>query len=144
MDRFKRIIDSGYAGFSTGDARQIVRDSAEVSQYVESKRAHFAYVQQLMNDKIIDEAMGRVLDKGEFSYDKENGFTYTRNASPKVRLNEQYPTQQVYRQVVPQQSYQYPPQRTSDVMSRLDAMEREMQALRAENQELRSRYGQLK
>ena len=135
MDRFKRIIDGGYAGFTSSDAREIVRNSAEVSQYVESKRAHLTYVQQLMNDKIIDEAMGRVRENGEFGYDEENGFTYTRTNQPKMRINEQYPARQVYQMV---------PQRTNDVMSRLDAMEREMQALRAENRELRSRYGQLK
>jgi hypothetical protein len=135
MDRFKRIIDSGFTGFTSSDAREIVRNSAEVSQYVEEKRAHLTYVQQLMNDKIIDEAMGRVRENGEFGYDEENGFTYTRTNQPKMRINEQYPAQQVY---------QMTPQRTNDVMSRLDAMEREMQALRAENRELRSRYGQLK
>ena len=54
MDRFRRIIEGGYQGFQTGDARQIIRDSAEVTHYIESKRGHLAYVQQLMNDKIID------------------------------------------------------------------------------------------
>ena len=31
MDRFRRIIEGGYQGFKTGDARQIIT-SAEVTQ----------------------------------------------------------------------------------------------------------------
>lgn len=73
MDKFKRIIEGDYSGFNSSDAKQIIRDSAEVSQYIESKRAHFTYVQQLMNDKIIDEAMGRVKAKGEFVIDRKEG-----------------------------------------------------------------------
>lgn len=132
MDKFRRIIEGGYSGFSTDAARSIIRDSAEVSQYVSNKLGHFAYVQQLMNDKIIDEAMGRVRSNGEFKYDGNDGFTYT--PRPRMRLNEQYPSQQV----------SAPRQSTNDVISRLDAMEREMQNLREENRILKSRYGMLK
>ena len=147
MDRFKRIIDGGYGGFNTDDAKQIIRDSAEVSQYIESKRSHFAYVQQLMNDKIIDEAMGRVKEKGDFVFDKEEGFSYRPNyqqlGRPRQMLQEEYPYQRVsqpnYQQPVYQTTY-----RQGDVMARLDAMEREMMALREENRELKSRYGRLK
>lgn len=138
MDKFRRIIESGYAGFATQDAQKVIRDSAEVSQYVESKRSHFAYVQQLMNDKIIDEAMGRVKEKGDFVYDREEGFSYRPNyqsyGRPKQIITEHYPTEPVY-----------PAQHTqTNVMARLDAMEREMMALREENRELKSRYGSLK
>lgn len=145
MDRFRRIIEGGYQGFQTGDARQIIRDSAEVTHYIESKRGHLAYVQQLMNDKIIDEAMGRVRDNGEFEYDGDGGFTYCpgayHNASyPRQIIAEEYPSQRI-RQYNPQAgNYQQP----NSVMARLEAMEREMASLRAENQELKTRYGQLK
>ena len=136
MDRFRRIIEGGYQGFQTGDARQIIRDSAEVTHYIESKRGHLAYVQQLMNDKIIDEAMGRVRDNGDFEYDGDGAFTYRpgayHNASyPRQIIAEEYPSQCVYQQ-------------PNSVMARLEAMEREMASLRAENQELKTRYGQLK
>lgn len=145
MDRFRRIIEGGYQGFQTGDARQIIRDSAEVTHYIESKRGHLAYVQQLMNDKIIDEAMGRVRDNGEFEYDGDGAFTYRpgvyQNTSyPRQIIAEEYPSQQI-RQYNPQAgNYQQP----NSVMARLEAMEREMASLRAENQELKTRYGQLK
>lgn len=145
MDRFRRIIEGGYQGFQTGDARQIIRDSAEVTHYIASKREHLAYVQQLMNDKIIDEAMGRVRDKGDFEYDGDGAFTYRpgvyHNTSyPRQIIAEEYPSQQI-RQYNPQTgNYQQP----DSVMARLDAMEREMANLRAENQELKTRYGQLK
>lgn len=140
MDKFKRIIEGGYSGFNTGDARQIIRDSAEVSQYVESKRAHFTYVQQLMNDKIIDEAMGRVKAKGDFVFDREEGvFSYRPNQiQTRQVLSEQYPTQPVY----PSYRQQQIPQ--DNVAARLDAMEQEMRALREENQALKSRYEMLK
>ena len=71
-ERFKRIIANGYNGYTTDDAKAILRNSAEVSLYVEEKREHLKYVQQLMNDKIIDEAMGRVKEKGRFEYDADN------------------------------------------------------------------------
>lgn len=150
MDRFKQIIDGGYQGFQTGDARQIIRDSAEVTQYVYQKRGHFAYVQQLMNDKIIDEAMGRVKGKGYFEYDGDGAFTYrpgvyhTTNYSRQI-LAEEYPSQPVYPE---QQNRQYNPQtgnyQPDSVMNRLEAMEREIANLRIENQELKTRYEQLK
>lgn len=145
MDRFRRIIEGGYQGFKTGDARQIIRDSAEVTHYIESKRGHLAYVQQLMNDKIIDEAMGRVKDNGEFEYDGDGGFAYRPGAYhntsyPRQIIAEEYPSQQI-RPYNPQTgNYQQP----NNVMARLEAMEREMANLRAENQELKTRYGQLK
>lgn len=151
MDRFRRIIEGGYQGFQTGDARQIIRDSAEVTHYIESKRGHLAYVQQLMNDKIIDEAMGRVRDNGDFEYDGDGAFTYRPGAYhntnyPRQILAEEYPSQCVYQN---QQIRQYNSQtgnyqQPDSVMARLEAMEREMANLRAENQELKTRYGQLK
>lgn len=140
MDKFKRIIEGGYSGFNSSDAKQIIRDSAEVSQYVESKRAHFTYVQQLMNDKIIDEAMGRVKAKGDFVFDREEGVLSYRPKQMQTKqvLSEQYPTQPVY----PSYRQQQTPQ--DNVAARLDAMEQEMRVLREENQVLRSRYEMLK
>lgn len=153
MDRFRRIMEGGFQGFQTGDARQIIRDSAEVTQYVERNRAHLTYVQQLMNDRIIDEAMGRVKDRGDFEYDGDGAFVYRpgvyhNTQYPRQILAEEYPKQQVYPQHIAQ-SYNYSPktqQYTSNdnVMARLEAMEREMANLRAENQELKTRYGNLK
>lgn len=145
MDKFRRIIEGGFNGFNTDDARQIIRNSAEVTAYVDSKRAHFAYVQQLMNDKIIDEAMGRVRARGEFEYDREGGLVYTpdrnRVQQPRQILREEYPSSRVnpyYNQ--PQQ----PVQNNNDVVARLEAMEREMSALREENRQLRNRYDNLR
>ena len=136
-NRFKKIIDNGYYGYTTDDAKAILRNSAEVSLYVEEKREHLNYVQQLMNDKIIDEGLARARQKEQFRIDKDGNISYTHNGQPRFRLIEQYPTQHV-------QPYQMPPQTNNDVMSRLDAMEREMNELRRENQELRNRYGRLK
>ena len=145
MDKFRRIIEGGFNGFNTDDARQIIRDSAEVTAYVDNKRAHFAYIQQLMNDKIIDEAMGRVRARGEFKYDREDGFVYTpdrnRVQQPRQILREEYPSSRVnpyYNQ--PQQ----PVQNNNDIVARLEAMEREMSALREENRQLRNRYDNLR
>lgn len=112
MDKFRRIIESGYAGFATQDAQKVIRDSAEVSQYVESKRSHFAYVQQLMNDKIIDEVMGRVKEKGDFVFDKEEGFSYRPNyqqlGRPRQMLQEEYPYQRVSNQTINNQFIKQP------------------------------------
>lgn len=140
MDKFSNIIENGYSEYSTPSARSIIRDSAEVTKYVNEKREHFAYVQQLMNDKIIDEAMGRVRSNGEFEYDGQGGFSYKTDMSryqPRRVINEQYPSQPVMQNV-----QQYP--QSDSVMARLDAMEREMSALREENRQLRSKYGILK
>ena len=140
MDKFRKLIDNGFVGFTTSGARSIIKDSAEVTQYIDSKREHFNYVQQLMNDKIIDEAMGRVRSRGDFEYDGDGGFIYKpdRTRIQQNRLiNEQYPSQPVSQNV-----QQYPQQ--DSVMARLDAMEREMSALREENRQLRSRYGNLR
>lgn len=136
-DKFKRIIDNGYYGYTTSGAHEIIRNSAEVSLYVAEKREHLNYVQQLMNDKIIDEGLARARQKGQFRADKDGNISYTCHVQPRARLNEEYPTQHV-------KQYQTPPQSTDDVMSRLDAMEQEMNELRRENQELRNRYGNLK
>ena len=136
-DRFKRIIANGYNGYTTDDAQAILRNSSEVSLYVEKKREHLKYVQQLMNDRIIDEGLARAREKGQFRADKDGNISYTCHVQPRVRLNEEYPTQYI-------QKYQTPPQSKDDVMSILDAMEQEMNELRRENQELRSRYNNLK
>ena len=117
MDKFKRIIEGGYSGFNTG-ARQIIRDSAEVSQYVES--AHFTYVQQLMNDKIIDEAMGRVKGKRRFLFligRRHLVIVQIKYKQDKV-LSEQYP----HNPFIPSYRQQQTPQ--DNVAARLDAMER--------------------
>ena len=83
-----------------------------------------------MNDKIIDEAMGRLKSNGEFEYNGDGGFEYRPNSLKRRNvILEQYPLQTV---------------NNNNVMSRLDAMEREMEALRAENRELKTRYGMLK
>ena len=54
MDIFRKIIESGFRGYSTSDAQSIIRDSAEVSRYVDSKKEHLRYVEQLMHvtDKV--------------------------------------------------------------------------------------------
>ena len=159
MDKFRRIMDGGYLGFQTGDARQIIRDSAEVTQYIESKRGHLAYVQQ------IDEAMGRVRDNGDFEYDGDGAFTYRpgiyHNTNyPRQILAEQYPVSNVYpQQITPQQyeqmrqsypnntPYNLPPHsnaQSDSVIARIEAMEREIASLRAENIELRTKRDLLK
>lgn len=140
MDKFRKLIDNGFVGFTTSGARSIIKESAEVTQYIDSKREHFNYVQQLMNDKIIDEAMTRARSKGEFEYDGEGGFTYKQDSfryEPSQLINEQYPSQPVRQNV-----QQYPQQ--DSVMARLDAMEKEISSLREENKKLRSKYGILK
>lgn len=63
MDIFRKIIESGFNGFSTSDARSIIRNSEEVSRYVNDKKEHLRYVEQLMHDDIIDSAMNRVKQK---------------------------------------------------------------------------------
>jgi len=136
MDRFKQIIEGGYQGFQTGDAKQIIRDSAEVTHYIESKMGHFAYVQQLMNDKIIDEAMGRVKNNGDFEYDGDGGFSYR----PGVYHNTQYPRQIIAEEYPSQRVYSRP----DNVMTRLEAMEQELKGLRQENAELKRKYDALK
>lgn len=140
MDKFRKVIDNGFVGFTTSGARSIIKDSAEVTQYIDSKREHFNYVQQLMNDKIIDEAMGRVRSNGEFEYDGQGGFSYRTDKSryqQRQVINEQYPSQPVKQNV-----QQYPQQ--DSVMARLDAMEKEISSLREENRQLRNKYGILK
>lgn len=140
MNKFRKLIDNGFVGFTTSGARSIIKDSAEVTQYIDSKREHFNYVQQLMNDKIIDEAMIRARSKGEFEYDGECGFTYKQDSfryKPSQLINEQYPSQPVRQNV-----QQYPQQ--DSVMARLDAMEKEISSLREENKQLRIKYGILK
>lgn len=140
MDKFRRIIDGGYIGFETNDARSIIRDSAEVTKYVESRLNHFNYVQQLMNDKIIDDAMIRVRSNGDFEYDGDGGFSYKPNSSrfqQRQIINEQEPSRN-------HQSYQTTPNCSNDVMARLDAMEREMSSLKEENRMLKSRIRSLK
>lgn len=153
MDRFRRIMEGGFQGFQTGDARQIIRDSAEVTQYVERNRAHLTYVQQLMNDRIIDEAMGRVKDRGDFEYDGDGAFVYRpgvyhNTQYPQRLLAEDYPRQNVAQEYPSNTVYAVPPHQrynqNDNVMARLEAMEREMANLRAENQELKTRYGNLK
>lgn len=145
-DRFKRIIDNGYKGYTTNDAQTILRNSAEVSLYVEEKRDHLKYVSQLMHDDIINAAVERLKKEGKWcvppkptqrEQERSRQFIKETYFSPKVRLNEEYPTQRV-------QQYQTLPQSKDDVMSRLDAMEQEMNELRKENQELRNRYNNLK
>lgn len=141
MDKFRKLIDNGFVGFTTSGARSIIKDSAEVTQYIDSKREHFNYVQQLMNDKIIDEAMTRARSKGEFEYDGEGGFTYKQDSfryGSSQLINEQYP----YHQPVKTNIQQYP--QSDSIISRLDAMEKEISSLREENKQLRSKYGILK
>ena len=137
MDRFRRLMESGYGGLQSSDARQIVRNSAEVTRYIEQNRGHLRYVQQLMNDKIIDEAMDRVRSRGDFEYDGDGTFIYKSNN----RSN--------YTQTVnPNYGYQQPAynqsNKSNNVMARLEAMEREMAEVRNENRELKSRYSILK
>lgn len=133
MDIFRKIIESGFRGYSTSDAQSIIRDSAEVSRYVDSKKEHLRYVEQLMHDNIIDNAMNRVKEKGNFIYD-ENGAeyrpNYACNRQSTVLLNET--------------PCQYHPVHQNSVEARLEAMEREMRSLKEENARLRNQYGILR
>lgn len=129
MDKFNRLVEDGMRGFSSSAAKQIIRDSAEVTHYINEKRGHLRYVQQLMNDKIIDEAMNRVKASGTFEYKEGEGFTYKRNVSSNQLLNER---------VVPAQSNK------SDIVDDVETMRNEIARLRQENSELKSRYGNLK
>ena len=96
-----------------------------------------------------------------FEYDGDGAFvyrpgTYHNTQYPQRLLAEDYPRQNVAQEypsnavyaVPPCQRYGAPsqPQYTQNdsVMARLEAMEREMANLRAENQELKTRYGNLK
>ena len=129
MDKFNRLVEDGMRGFSSSAAKQIIRDSAEVTHYINEKRGHLRYVQQLMNDKIIDEAMNRVKASGTFEYKEGEGFTYKRNVSSNQLLNER---------VVPAQSNK------SDIVDDVETMRNEIARLRQENSELKSRYSNLK
>ena len=131
MDTFRRIIESNYDGFRTDDAISIIKDSAEVTRYVENNRAHLAYVSQLMNDKIIDEAMGRVRQNGDFVYDGDGGFTYKSNPSN-------------YRKIKPSYNSYNNNYNNNSVANRLELMEQEMRNLRRENDELRNKIEKLK
>ena len=131
MDTFRRIIESNYDGFRTDDAISIIKDSAEVTRYVENNRAHLAYVSQLMNDKIIDEAMGRVRQNGDFVYDGDGGFTYKSNSS-------------IYREIKPSYNSYNNNYNNNSVANRLELMEQEMRNLRRENDELRNKIEKLK
>lgn len=123
MDKFRRIIQDGFHGYTTEDAKNIIRNSAEVTAYINEKREHLSYVQQLMNDKIIDEAMGRVKAFGEFGYNKDNGFYYRRHN----------PSQQLL-QETNQQRYQ--DTRTTNEM---ESMRNEIERLKRENNDLKRR-----
>ena len=131
MDTFRRIIESNYDGFRTDDAISIIKDSAEVTRYVENNRAHLAYVSQLMNDKIIDEAMGRVRQNGDFVYDGDGGFTYKSNPSN-------------YREIKPSYNSYNNSYNNNSFANRLELMEQEMRNLRRENDELRNKIEKLK
>lgn len=131
MDTFRRIIESNYDGFRTDDAISIIKDSAEVTRYVEKNRAHLEYVSQLMNDKIIDEAMGRVRQNGDFVYDGDGGFTYKSNSSN-------------YRKIKPSYNSYNNNYNNNSVANRLELMEQEMRNLRRENDELRNKIEKLK
>ena len=131
MDTFRRIIENNYDGFRTDDAISIIKDSAEVTRYVEKNRAHLEYVSQLMNDKIIDEAMGRVRQNGDFVYDGDGGFTYKSNSSN-------------YREIKPSYNSYNNNYNNNSVANRLELMEQEMRNLRRENDELRNKIEKLK
>lgn len=149
MDTFRRIIESNYDGFRTDDAISIIKDSAEVTRYVEKNRAHLEYVSQLMNDKIIDEAMGRVRNRGEFSYDGDGGFTYkpTPNQHRSVTPNYQRNNYQQNQVQTPNYNYSQYNQNyvnNDNVSARLALMEQEMQNLRRENDALKNKIERLR
>lgn len=121
MDKFRRIIQDGFHGYTTEDAKNIIRDSAEVTGYINEKREHLRYVQQLMNDNIIDEAMGRLKASGKFGYDKDNGFYYRR----------QKPSQEIL-QETNQQKYQ-----GVRGANEMESMRNEIERLRRENNDLK-------
>jgi hypothetical protein len=136
MDIFRKIIESGFNGFSTNDARSIIRNSEEVSRYVNDKKEHLRYVEQLMHDDIIDSAMNRVKQKGDFVYNEE-GVEY--------RPNHNYNRQSgVLLEESPTYQCRYRPIQQNSVEARLEAMEREMRNLKEENARLRNQYRTLK
>ena len=124
MDKFNRLVEDGLQGFSSSAAKQIIRDSAEVTHYINERRGHLSYVQQLMNDKIIDEALNRVKASGTFEYKEGEGFTYKRNMSSNQLLNERF---------VPAQSNK------SDIVDDVETMRNEISRLRRENDILKNR-----
>lgn len=124
MDKFNRLVEGGLQGFSSSAAKQIIRDSAEVTHYINERRGHFSYVQQLMNDKIIDDAMTRVKASGTFEYKEGEGFTYKRNMPSDQLLNERF---------VPEQSNK------SDIVDDVETMRNEIARLRRENDILKNR-----
>ena len=141
MDKFRRLIESNYDGFRTNDAISIIKDSAEVTRYVENNRAHLAYVSQLMNDKIIDEAMGRVRQNGDFVYDGDGGFTYKTNSSNYREISSRYNNNINNNNCYGSYNNNY---NNDSVANRLELMEQEMRNLRRENNELRNRIERLK
>lgn len=122
MDKFRRIIQDGFHGYTTEDAKNIIRDSAEVTGYINEKREHLRYVQQLMNDNIIDEAMGRLKASGGFGYDKDNGFFYYRKEKPSQQTLQEN-VQQIYQGV-------------KDT-NEMESMRNEIERLRRENNDLK-------
>jgi hypothetical protein len=95
-----------------------------VTHYINERRGHFSYVQQLMNDKIIDDAMTRVKASGTFEYKEGEGFTYKRNMPSDQLLNERF---------VPEQSNK------SDIVDDVETMRNEIARLRRENDILKNR-----
>lgn len=133
MDIFRKIIESGFRGYSTSDAQSIIRDSAEVTRYVDEKKEHLRYVEQLMHDNIIDNAMNRVKQKGDFVYNGES-----------VEYRPNYTCNRQSRVLLEGTPYQYQPVQQNSVEARLEAMEREMRNLKEENARLRNQYGILR
>lgn len=121
MDKFNRLLEGGLRGFSSSAAKQIIRDSAEVTHYINERRGHFSYVQQLMNDKIIDEAKERLRAQGKWVVPSKN----TEIEQDKQLIRERCS-----------------PQQNTDV--EMECMREEIARLRQENSELKYRYGKLK
>lgn len=120
MDKFNRLVEDRMRGFSSSAAKQIIRDSAEVTHYINEKREHLRYVQQLMNDKIIDDAMGRVKASGDFGYNESEGFYYKRNNPGRQMLNET-------------------PNHQNNNIGEMESMREEIARLRRENDILKNR-----
>jgi heme oxygenase len=121
MDKFNRLVEGGLQGFSSSAAKQIIRDSAEVTHYINERRGHFSYVQQLMNDKIIDEAKERLKAQGKWIVPEKD--TKKEIEQDKHLIKEMY----------------FPSDEQSDNCNEMESLREEISRLRRENDILKNR-----
>ena len=121
MDKFNRLIEDRMRGFSSSAAKQIIRDSAEVTHYINKRRGHFSYVQQLMNDKIIDEAKERLQAQGKWIVPEKD--TKKEIERDKHLIKEMY----------------FPSDEQSNNCNEMESLREEVSRLRRENDILKNR-----